>query len=478
MLDAGYKRALKSRHVQLMAIGGIVGSGFFLSTGELVHNVGPSAFLAYIFGGVIIYLTMLCMGELAVAMPISGSFINYTAEFVSPAIACGVGWTYWLSWVTYIPAECLSAGIIMQYFTGINIYIWSILFGFLITFVNLAKVDLFGEIEFWLSIIKITALLGFVIISFFIFFGIIHGPQPSTIIGTKYLLGNKGFLPNGIMPLLSAMVLMLVNYQGSEIIGLAAGESENPSVMIPKITRSVSLRVIFIYVLPVYCLVSIYPWQKANVNNSVFSDALNYYGLSWTGTVISIVTLIAALSCSNSGVYGATRALNALARNGMAPKTLAKLNNNAVPQRAGIITLFAIWGLIGISYLFHGSRLYIALLLVSGFTGAASWISLCMAQINFRKRLYKAGYTTSALRYSTPGAPYTGIIAIILMTICLIFLIFSQNISYKMAFIFSMISLIIPMLSFKLISNQKKRKNIMSESKVISFNDIFPHKNL
>ena len=131
--DSGYSRRLKDRHVQLIALGGIIGSGYFLGTGEVINLVGPAVFIAYMLGGLIIFLTMLCMGELAVAIPISGSFVTYTADFISPAIACGVGWSYWISWVAYIPAECVAGGIIMEMFTGINGYLWAICFGFLIT---------------------------------------------------------------------------------------------------------------------------------------------------------------------------------------------------------------------------------------------------------------------------------------------------------------------------------------------------------
>ena len=181
--DGDYKRGLKDRHIHLIALGGIIGSGYFLGTGAVVHEVGPSVFLAYILGGLIIYLTMLCMGELAVAIPISGSFINYTADFISPTLACGVGWSYWISWVAYIPAECVAGGIIMEHFTGVSGYTWAMCIGLLITCINIAKVGTFGEIEFWLALIKIIALFGFVIFSVFIFFGIIHGPQPATLIG-------------------------------------------------------------------------------------------------------------------------------------------------------------------------------------------------------------------------------------------------------------------------------------------------------
>lgn len=474
--DGEFRRALKGRHVQLIALGGIIGSGYFLGTGVVIHQVGPSVFLAYLLGGLIIYLTMLCMGELAVAIPIAGSFINYTADFISPTLACGVGWSYWISWVAYIPAECLAGGIIMQYFTGVNGFVWAIVFGFLITYANLAKVGTFGEIEFWLAIIKISALFGFISLSVLIFFGLIHGHHPDQIIGGRFIFHHGGIFPNGGMAFLTAMVLLLVNYQGSEIIGLAAGESVDPGRMIPLAIRNVTFRILFIYIIPVFCLVLIFPWEKANISNSVFAEALNFYGLKWAGTVTSFVTLTATLSCSNSGVYGIVRSLHALARNGMAPRILTKLNHNAVPQNAGIVTLIAIWFLLLISHFYAQSTLYIALLLVSGFTGAIAWISLCWSQINFRRKLYQAGYTTDDLHYKTPGAPYTGIIAIILMLICMFFLLFDNDISYRIAFVIGTLTFVVPIIIYKYAGLEKNREQILTDNNHVRFSDIFPPK--
>src|SRR3990167_1160611 len=474
--DGDFRRALKDRHIQLIALGGIIGSGYFLGTGAVINQVGPSVFLAYILGGLIIYLTMLCMGELTVAIPISGSFINYTADFISPAFACGVGWSYWISWIAYIPAECIAGGIIMQHFTGINGYIWAVCIGFLITYINITKVGTFCEIEFFLALIKIFALMGFVILTILIFFGIIHGHQPAKMIGGKYLLDQGGLFPNGGTVLLTAMVLLLVNYQGSEIIGLAAGESIEPARMIPRAVRTVTLRILFIYIIPIFCLVLIFPWQQAGLSNSVFADALNRYGLHWAGIATNIVTLVATLSCSNSGVYGIVRSLHALARNGMAPQRLSKLNQNAVPQNAGIFTLLSIWVLLGVSYFFGQSMLYIALLLVSGFTGAIAWISLCWSQINFRKRLYQAGYTTADLHYKTPGSPYTGIAAIILMSICLIFLLMNKVFAYKIAFLIGFISFVAPILIYKFSGLAQHRPYVLKINQHVQFKDIFPNR--
>lgn len=472
--DSGYRRGLKDRHVQLIALGGIIGSGYFLGTGEVINLVGSSVFIAYLLGGLIIYLTMLCMGELAVAIPISGSFVTYTSDFISPTVACGVGWSYWITWVAYIPAECVAGGIIMELFTGVSGYIWVICFGLIITYINLAKVDTFGEIEFWLALIKIISLLAFVFLAILIFFGLIHGSEPPGMIGFKYLLGDGGLLPNGAMSLLTAMVLLLVNYQGSEIIGLAAGESENPARMIPHAIRNVTFRILFLYIIPVFCLVLIFPWQKAGLSNSVFADALNFYGLKWAGAVTSFVTLSATLSCANSGFYGAVRSLNALARDGMAPHVLAKFNQNAVPQNAVIATLIGVWILLGVGYFFGQTKLYIALLLVSGFTGTLAWLSLCIAQISFRNRLYKAGYSIKDLRYVTPYSPYTGILAVILMVGSLFFLLLNKDPIYKLSFIIGVVSFIIPVIIYKVFDLSKVRKKALHVKSRVKFQDLFP----
>jgi len=276
------------------------------------------------------------------------------------------------------------------------------------------------------------------------------------------------------MSLLTAMVLLLVNYQGSEIIGLAAGESENPARMIPHAIRNVTFRILFIYIIPVFFLVLIFPWQKAGLSNSVFADALNFYGLKWAGVATSFVTLTATLSCANSGFYGTVRSLNALARDGMAPYGLAKFNKNAIPQNAVIATLVGVWTLLVVGYFLGQTKLYVALLLVSGFTGTLAWISLCVSQINFRKRLYQAGYTTKDLRYATPYSPYTGIVAIILMIAALFFLIFNKDSTYKIAFGIGLVGFFVPLFIHQLIDVSKLKRKAQHFKSRVTFHDLFP----
>lgn len=470
-----FRRALKARHIQLISLGGIIGSGYFLGSGALIHQVGPAIFLAYILTGIIILITMQCLGELAVSMPVGGSFINYTADFISPTLACGVGWAYWINWVVYIPAECLAGGIIMEFFTHINGYIWAITFGFIITYINTAKVGTFGEIEFWLSLIKILCLIVFCVVALMIFFNVIPNGTHH-ILKAKFITEEGGLFPNGWLPFFSGMVLLLVNYQGSEIIGLTAGESIDPAKMIPHAIKSVTFRILLIYIFPILCLVLIFPWYLANTNNSVFADAFKMYHLNSLASVVSFVTLAAAISSSNSGIYSTIRTLNALARLGMAPKAFAKLNHNAVPHNAAIVTMLTIWSLLAVSYFFGQSKLYIALLIVSGFTGTYSWIALCWAQINFRKIIVSRGYTADDLKYKAPGSPINPIIAMITMMIFLVLLATNHQIEYLFAFYMGCFCLIIPTIIYYFTKGYIWKTVPWTSSSLNEFNALFPDK--
>lgn len=410
-------RSLKSRHIQLIALGGIIGSGYFLGTGYVISTTGPAAFLSYLLGGLIVISVMCCLGELAVAMPVASSFVAYAKELISPAWACGVGWSYWLTWVTYVPSEMIAGGIIMNnYFPEVSAMWWAILFGLLITFVNLAHVESFGEVEFWLALIKIFALLMFVVLAIFIFLGIIG---EGSYIGTSILLAGGGIAPNGALSVLLTMVVVLVNFQGSEIIGLAAGESENPAESIPKAIKNVSLRIISLYLVPILLLVSIEPWQNASLEESVFAAALNHYGLHWAGGLFSFVVLTAAISCSNSGLYGCTRALYALAKEDMAPAFLGLLNKKGVPQNAALFSIIGCWITVFAYTLDESKAVYTYMLALSGFSGAIAWISICWCQFNFRRRLVLQGMHVAALQYKTPFFPYLTYFGILAQVGCL-----------------------------------------------------------
>ena len=458
MNESKMNRGLKNRHLQLISLGGVIGSGYFLGTGYVLEKAGPAAILAYLLGGVIVLCVMLCLAELAVEKPVSGSFVTYAREHISPTWACGVGWAYWTTWVAYVPSEMIAAGIIMNNFIPeVSQLWWAVFFGLLVTILNLFHVDKFGESEFWLSLIKIIALAAFSIVAGLICLGLI-GDQG--YIGTKVLLGSGGFAPNGYWSIVLTMVIILVNFQGTEIIGLAAGECEKPEKSIPIAVRNVTWRIIALYIIPISLLISILPWDKAGLDESVFAAAVTQYGLSGFGAFFAFVILTAAISCSNSGLYGAARALHALARMDMAPSALGHLNKNGMPSRSILVSICACWAVILLYSFDPNSALYTYLLAVSGFTGAIAWISICWSEYRSRKRKIAEG-PEGALRYKTPFYPYVTLFGIWAQVICLIVMVFEPEL--REALYAGIPMLIFPMAWYRL----RQRRRATSAARAI-----------
>ncbi|WP_462393674.1 amino acid permease [Mitsuokella multacida] len=458
MNESKMNRGLKNRHLQLISLGGVIGSGYFLGTGYVLEKAGPAAILAYLLGGVIVLCVMLCLAELAVEKPVSGSFVTYAREHISPTWACGVGWAYWTTWVAYVPSEMIAAGIIMNNFIPeVSQLWWAVFFGLLVTILNLFHVDKFGESEFWLSLIKIVALAAFSIVAGLICLGLI-GDQG--YIGTKVLLGSGGFAPNGYWSIVLTMVIILVNFQGTEIIGLAAGECEKPEKSIPIAVRNVTWRIIALYIIPISLLISILPWDKAGLDESVFAAAVTQYGLSGFGAFFAFVILTAAISCSNSGLYGAARALHALARMDMAPSALGHINKNGMPSRSILVSICACWAVILLYSFDPNSALYTYLLAVSGFTGAIAWISICWSEYRSRKRKIAEG-TEGALRYKTPFFPYVTLFGIWAQVFCLIVMVFEPEL--REALYAGIPMLIFPMAWYRL----RQRRRATSTARAI-----------
>ena len=451
-----FQRGLKQRHLNLIALGGCIGSVYFLGSGYLLHQVGPFAWIAYVLGGFITYLTMMCLAELSVAVPGSGSFVRYAARFVGPTWACGVGWSYWMNWVIYIPSECLAAGIIMNgLIPGVSEFIWAMLFGLLFTGVNLIHVGAFGEVEFWLSIVKVIALIGFSIVACFIWIGWVGDPAVPT--GRALLVDNGGAFPNGYWILPLNMVLLLLNFQGSEIIGLSAAESHDADRAVPRAFKATIWRIAGLFVIPIFLVATLLPYQDGSLREIVFSQALEAHGLTSLGHAFTFAVLCAALSCANSGMYGTVRSLHALSQNGMAPHYFTRLNKQRVPARATWATLGGIWLMLGISHFFSATTIYQNLLAMSGFTGTVCWISICWSQLRFRKELMREVTDLSFLKVKAPLFPYFTYLGIWLQVFCLI--IVALNPELRASFYFGLPVVVIPMLIYAYM--QKKKPHLV-----------------
>jgi AAT family amino acid transporter len=454
------RRGIHPWMANLIVLGGIVGSCYFVGSGYIIQAMGPSSVFAFMIGGLIIFVVMQSLGELLVNVPRRGSFVAYSAEFLGPLWAVANGWCYWFTWVVYIPSEGVAGGLIMnQIFAGvpiigqINGFVWAVLFMLLITFINLAHVESFGYVESILALMKIFAVFVFAMVAIGLIFGIFRGHAVGTTI--LFPTGHaklSDIFTGGYWPLLTYMAVILVNYQGSEIIGLAASETQNPEVTIPKACVQIVWRIIGIFVIPITCLVFILSHTDSGLNGSMFAAALTNYSvslhlpfLSWIAAAFAFVVLCAAFSCANCGMYALVRDLYALSVEGLAPKVFNKLNKNGVPQNAAVFSLAVIWVILAFQAFFSQSTFYVVLISVSGFTGAFNWMLICLSQIMFRRRIKKRGYTKKDVRCACPWSPWLPLgIGVILQGVGLLAMPFSGTGPLWWAFFASVICLIIP----------------------------------
>jgi amino acid transporter, AAT family len=468
------RRGLNAVHVQLISLGGIIGSCYFLGIGYNVAQVGPATALALMLGGLIVWLVANGMGELCVALPRAGSFVSFAREMVGRPWAAGVGWSYWFNWCAYVPSEMIAGGIIMNHFLPqLPVMFWAMVFGGVITFVNLGHVKAFGNIESALALIKIAAIIMFCVIGVLIWSGSI-GPQRQ-FLGTRYLTGGHGLaglFPAGVPAALLTMVMILVNYQGTEIVAISAAETKNPEKNIPTAIRNVAYRIVAIFVVPVIILVSILPHKEAGLEDSVFAHALTRYGMSWVGGVFSFVVLTAALSCANSGLYGTIRSIYSLSREGLAPAWLSKLNRHGVPARATLLTIGVCWAFVPLFLVFQKSAFYTWLLSVSGFTGAVCWISISWCQLRFRKRILARGYTSRDLVFAAPAFPYLSYFAIWVQIGCLVAVALNRQL--RSCLVMGIPAVLIPLFATAVLTRLGKlpEKPLPPDEK--SFDELFP----
>ncbi|OHT03416.1 Amino acid permease family protein [Tritrichomonas foetus] len=448
--EKSLERGILSWHVSLISLGGIIGSCYFLGLGLTFSELGPVAVLiAYFIAGVAVFGVMQSFSELLVNIPRHGSFVSYNREFLGDLAAAGIGWAFWANWVVYVPSECLAFATFMNNFYTIPFsnkawsdFVWGMICLIVLTCINLYHVKWFGYIESFMSITKILAIVFFVICAVLIFFGFIGGNihpflDSGGIIGDRIITSGEGSLSDKLFPkggfvIFTYMIWTLVNFQGSEIVGLSASETQNPEVAVPQACKSVATRIIMIYLIPVLCLVFIVPHDHANLEESIFAYALTSYGLGWAAKLFTFITLIAAFSCANSGLYGTVRCMYGLSVEGMAPKFLSNLNRFNAPQNATLFTLAFIWIVFIIGFLSEslhiwgeeGLPLYANLLGISGFTGTLAWVGIILSQIVFRLRLKKRGYTSDALTVKAMFFPYLEIFSVLIQLsgmVCLLF---------------------------------------------------------
>ncbi len=387
------KRGIKGWQVTFIGLGGVIGSCYFLGVGAMMADMGPAVLIAFAVVGFVVYGVMIAYAELLVNLPRKGSFVSYTNEFTGETLSTGFGWAFWFNWVCYVPSEAIAAGIVINVFFPGNLMAYSIGALALLTIINLTAVDVFAKIESVLAIIKVITIILFIIVAFGIWVGLWGSDG---FLGAQVNFGSDAtffgeLFPHGIGVILIGMTTVLVTFQGTEIVGLAAAEAQDPDKSVPKACKSVTYRIVGLYLVPIFLMIMIFSTQDATLDGSVFAQVLEAYNLDFFAAILSGVVLIAAFSCANTGFYGTVRCLYGLAIEGLAPKFLGKLNKRQTPRNAVIFTLIPMWLVLMTGFIYE-DLLYEILLSMSGFTGALAWIGILFSQIIFRNKLKKNGY--------------------------------------------------------------------------------------
>jgi len=451
-LDNDLKKGLKKMHVQMVALGGVIGSAYFYGLGGLISMTGPAAFLAFAFGGLLVFSTLYCLGELLVAMPVTGSFISYSREFISEGFAAGVGWTYWVAIVVYIPSECIITGIIMNmYFPQLSVLVWAIFFGILLTVINMGKVSNLGKIESVLAMVKVIAILVFSIIAILILFGVI-GSEGAP--GVSNLLQKGGLFPLGVLAVFLNMSLIVMNFAGIEIIALTAGETENPEMVMPSAVRAGAFRIFFLFVIPSLLIAMIYPWTSASYEESAFSAALAFNGFHMLSNVFNMLIVVAAFSCANCNLYAAIRAMYSLSKEGMAPRQVGFVTVKGVPLVSAAFTLLLVWIILFLYSFDQSGMFYVYLLATSGVATVFCWGSIFISQFVFRQRLKKANVSTSVLSFKTFFFPLPNLIGIGILLFTLVVTAWSPDL--RLSLYIGLPCFLVPYIIFEIISRSGK----------------------
>ena len=420
-----FKRTMKTRHLIMLSLGGVIGTGLFFNTGYIIATAGAiGAIIAYLIGALVVYLVMLCLGELAVAMPETGAFHTYASRFISPGTGYTVAWLYWLTWTVALGSSLTAAGLCMKYwFPTVSVWIWCLIFCIVIFALNIITAQFFAESEFWFSIIKVITIIIFIVAGAAAIFGFVpmKNDMPAPFL---HNITDNGWFPNGITPIIMTMVSVNFAFSGTELIGIAAGETHNPEKSIPLAIKTTILRLILFFIGTIIVLASLLPMDQAGVITSPFVMVFENIGIPYAADIFNFVIVTAILSAANSGLYASGRMMWSLSNQGTLPKCFAKLTNKGIPMIA--ISLSMLGGLLALfSSVIAPDTVFVALTAISGFAVVAVWLSICISHYFFRKQLSEN--QKNALKYKAPFYPFVPILGFILCLIACIGLAFDPE---------------------------------------------------
>ena len=400
--DEGLQRGMKSRHLQMIAFGSSIGTGLFLGSGASIQQAGPGAVAAFGVGGFIIYLIMRMLGEMAVEHPVSGSFSAFAREYIGPSAGFVTGWNWWFTTIVVGMLELTAAGTFLDFwFPDFPHWATALIALVVVTVLNLFHVGAFAEAEFWLSFLKVAALILMIVVGL----AIVLGLTPEPYIGLRNVTENGGWFPNGAKGVLFSLVGVIFAFGGIVSIGTAAGEAENPSTTIPKAINSVIWRILLFYVGGMGIIVLLAPWNELDTAVSPFVRALTTLGIDAAASGLNLIILIAAMSVFNTMTYSGARKLRDLSIGGQAPAWFTPTNPRKVPVRALLFNATLMGSTVLLNFFFEGKILMALIAIIVG-AELISWSAIAVSHLNFRRRMKAAGHTPAFLAPLYPFANY------------------------------------------------------------------------
>jgi L-asparagine permease len=423
--DAGYSKALKSRHVNMIAIGGAIGTGLFLGAGGRLAQAGPALAIVYGVCGLFAFFVVRALGELILYRPSSGAFVSYAREFMGEKGAYVAGWMHFLNWSTTGIADITAIALyahFWSFFSPIPQWVLALIALAVVLTLNMVSVKLFGEMEFWFAIIKVAALVLFMVIGIFLL--VTQTPIDGVAGGPQLIADHGGIFPSGLLPMVLIVQGVVFAYASVELVGVAAGETQNPEKIMPKAINSIMWRILVFYVGSVVLLAMLLPWSSYTKDQSPFVTVLSHLGVPAADSVMNLVVLTAALSSLNSGLYSTGRILRSMAVAGSAPKFTGVMNRNHVPY-GGILLTAAVCVLgVGLNYLVPKEAFDIVLNFAA-IGILATWAIIVLCHLLFVRKAKRDGLERPSFRL--PFSPYTEIATLVFLAAVVVLMGFDET---------------------------------------------------
>ncbi|AXW87197.1 proline-specific permease [Lonsdalea britannica] len=409
--ESKLKRGLSARHIRFIALGSAIGTGLFYGSASAIQMAGPSVLLAYLIGGVAAYIIMRALGEMSVNDPQASSFSRYARDYLGPMAGYITGWTYCFEMLIVAIADVTAFGIYMGvWFPAVPHWVWVLSVVLIIGAINLMNVKVFGELEFWLSFFKVATIILMIAAGIgIIIWGIGNGGQPT---GIHNLWTNGGFFSNGIMGMILSLQMVMFAYGGVEIIGITAGEAQDPRKSIPRAINSVPWRILVFYVGTLFVIMSIYPWNQVGTSGSPFVMTFQHMGINAAAGILNFVVITASLSAINSDVFGVGRMLHGMAEQGHAPKVFMRLSRGGIPWVTVVVMMVALLAAVYLNYIMP-EKVFLVIASLATFATVWVWIMILCSQIAFRRKLSRE--QTKALAFPVPGGAVTSAVGIVFL---------------------------------------------------------------